>query len=127
MPLVSAALRPVRFALVGVGNTLIGLGVIYLGKFALALPDVPANALGYAAGLAFSFWGNAVWTFEYRGALALPAARYAVAFALAYGANLAALVVLTSAGADGYVAQAASVLPYAATFYLLSRRFVFRR
>ncbi|HEX2114436.1 MAG TPA: GtrA family protein [Alphaproteobacteria bacterium] len=123
----SAALRPVRFALVGVGNTLVGLGFIFLGKFMLALPDIPANALGYAAGLAFSFWGNAVWTFEYRGAFMIPAARYAVAFALAYGANLASLVVLTSAGVDGYLAQAASVVPYAATFYLLARFFVFAR
>jgi putative flippase GtrA len=127
MPWHSAWLRPIRFALVGVGNTLIGLGVIYLGKFALALPDVPANALGYATGLAFSFWGNAVWTFEYRGALAVPAARYGVAFALAYGANLVTLVTLTAAGVDGYLAQAASVVPYAATFYLVSKRFVFGR
>lgn len=123
----SVELRPVRFVLVGAGNTLIGLSVIYFGKFALGLPDVPANALGYAVGLAFSFLGNAVWTFEHRGALAPPAARYAVAFALAYGANLLSLTMLTAAGVDGYLAQAASVVPYAAIFYLVSARFVFGR
>jgi putative flippase GtrA len=119
--------QPARFALVGVANTLLGLAVIYAGKLVLGLSDVPANALGYAAGLALSFFANAAWTFDFRGPLAPRALRYICAFAVAYGANLAALMVLTAAGVDGYLAQAASVVPYAVTFYLVSKRFVFGR
>jgi putative flippase GtrA len=119
--------RPLRFLLVGALNTLIGLSAIYLGKFALGLPDVPANVVGYAVGLAVSFWGNAAWTFEYRGRLGPSAARYLAVFAVAYATNLAVLLALKSAGVDGYLAQAASTVPYAVTFYVLSRLFVFVR
>jgi putative flippase GtrA len=119
--------RPVRFALVGVLNTLVGLAGIYFGKFVLELPDVPANAFGYSIGLAVSFWGNAAWTFEYRGRLGPSALRYLAAFAVAYAANLICLVALKAAGIDGNLAQAVSVVPYAAVFYCVSRIFVFAR
>jgi putative flippase GtrA len=119
--------RPVRFVLVGALNTLTGLAAIYFGKFVLGLADVPANALGYALGLAVSFWGNAAWTFEYRGRLGPGALRYLAVFAVAYAANLSSLLVLRSAGIDGSLAQAVSVVPYAVTFYALSKVFVFAR
>lgn len=117
--------RPIRFMAVGVLNTLVGLSIIYFCKFALGMADLPANAAGYAVGLAVSFWGNASWTFEYRGKLAPTVMRYLIVFAIAYGANLASLFFLKSMGLNSYVAQAASILPYMATFYILSKVFVF--
>jgi putative flippase GtrA len=119
--------RPVRFLLVGVLNTLTGLSAIYFGKFALGMPDIPANVFGYAVGLAVSFWGNAAWTFEYRGKLGPSAVRYLAVFAAAYAANLASLLALRSAGIDSDLAQAASTVPYAVSFYALSRLFAFAR
>ena len=91
------------------------------------MPDIPANVFGYAIGLAVSFWGNATWTFEYRGRLAPGALRFLAAFAVAYAANLASLLALKSLGVDGNVAQAASIVPYAVTFYTLSKVFAFAR
>ena len=117
--------RPLRFATVGALNTLVGLSIIYFCKLALGMPDLPANAAGYAVGLAVSFWGNAAWTFQYRGKLAPAVIRYLIVFAIAYAANLACLFFLKSMGLNSYVAQAASILPYMATFYVLSKVFAF--
>ncbi len=54
--------RPIKFGLVGVGNTAFGLTVIYLCK-AAGMADVPANVAGYACGLILSFQLNKAWTF----------------------------------------------------------------
>lgn len=123
----SAGARPLRFALVGVANTAAGLAAIYFCKAALGLGDVAANAAGYAFGLALSFALNASWTFRYRGAMAPAVLRFIMSFIVAYGANLAAVLLLIDRlGVNAYVAQAIGVLPYTVAFYLLSKRFVFR-
>lgn len=119
--------HPSRFLAIGVLNTLAGLSAIYLCKFALGISDIPANMVGYVTGLAVSFWGNATWTFEYRGRRGPRVPRYLAAFMVAYAVNLAALLALKSAAVDSYLAQALSTVPYAATFYVLSRTFVFVR
>ena len=117
-----------RFLLVGVLNTCTGLAVIYSAKWLAHWDDVPANLLGYAVGLTVSFALNRRWTFAHTGA-ALPAlARFLMATAVAYGANLG-VVLLALKGLDlnSYLAQAAGVPAYTLTAYLLGRHFVFTR
>jgi putative flippase GtrA len=115
-----------RFETVGVANTLVGLAVIYGGMLG-GLAEVPANALGYLTGLLLGFLLNRRWTFGWRGATLHALGRYALSFAVAYSVNLTCLLILTgSLHVDSYVAQALSVVFYTATFYSLSRVWVFR-
>lgn len=118
--------RPLRFGLTGILNTLVGLGVIFAAKAFLRWDDVPANVAGYGAGLVVSFFVNRAWTFAHTGSMGPAALRFALSFAVAYGANLATVLALRDiASVDGYIAQAAGVVPYTVTFYLLSSRYVF--
>lgn len=117
----------VRFLIVGGFNTLIGLSVIFATKAFLHMDDIPANMLGYAFGLIFSFILNRSWTFRDRGAVALSSVRFMLVFAIAYLCNLSTvLVLLKQFGVNGYVAQTVGVVPYTLSFFFLSKYFVFR-
>jgi putative flippase GtrA len=54
---------PVKFAVVGVANTVVGLAAIYLCKWLLGFNDALANITGYTVGLIISFLLNRGWTF----------------------------------------------------------------
>ena len=118
---------PFKFAVVGVGNTIVGLLAIYLCKWLLGFSDALANISGYVSGLAVSFLLNRGWTFQHSGA-ALPALqRFLVVLALAYLLNLATvLIAIHSLGVNSYLAQAIGIAPYTVFFYLGSRYFAFR-
>ncbi len=86
--------QAVRFGVVGVVNTLVGLAVIYLAMAALRFDDVAANVLGYAVGLAVGFALNRRWTFAHAGRVLPTALRFAVAFVVSYVLNLATMLLL---------------------------------
>jgi putative flippase GtrA len=115
-----------RFLLVGILNTLVGLGSIYGCKFFLGLDDVPANMIGYLIGLTNSFIWNRRWTFSHSGGIASSLPKFVVVFLFAYAANLAVALALIRQGAfSSYVAHAVATIPYTVIFYLGSRYFVF--
>lgn len=113
-----------RFAVVGVLNTTAGLGAIY-GARALGLDEVPANAAGYALGLALSFTLNRRWTFRQRGPLPALALRFAVVTLFAWLLNLAVLLVLLRWDVAGALAQAGAVATYTVASYLGLRCWAF--
>jgi putative flippase GtrA len=115
-----------RFALVGVLNTLAALLVIYALKYVFATPDIAANLVGYAVGLTTSYTLNRRWTFAFRGPHRDAIGRFILVTAVAYGANLAlvcAAVYLFRV--NSYVAQAVGVVPYTLISYFGSRFFAF--
>ena len=114
-----------RFLAVGVLNTCVGLTTIFLAEL-FGASAVVANACGYGLGLVVSFTLNRRWTFRHTGPRYTAQARFLAAFAVAYTANVACVLLATHLGARGMLAQVAGVLPYTLTFYLLSRYFVFR-
>lgn len=119
--------RPIRFAIVGVLNTLVGLAIIFGGKYFLGMGDVAANVAGYAVGLMVSFLLNSAWTFEYGGPKLAAAARFLGVFGVSYVLNLAMVVGLIElAGVNGYLAQLAGMPVYMVCFFLLSRGYAFR-
>lgn len=118
----------IRFLLVGVVNTLVGLVVIFGLKFFLQAGDVLANAAGYLVGLSVSFLLNRSWTFRHRGNVGGAAVRFFAAFIIAYAINLSVVLTLIEWwSVNGYLAQALGVPPYTVTFFLLSKYFAFRR
>jgi putative flippase GtrA len=119
-------LQFVRFVLVGVVNTVVGLACIFAAKAWLGWGDLAANAGGYGVGLLTSFTLNRTWTFGDRGRVGPALLRFLAAFALAYPANLATVFALRDfVQVDAYLAQAAGVVPYTILFFLASRAFVF--
>lgn len=56
-----------RFVIVGIANTAIDFGVLFLLKF-LGLPEIPANIISTSAALGFSFFANKTYTFKASGA-----------------------------------------------------------
>jgi putative flippase GtrA len=116
----------VRFALVGLANTVLGLALIYTLKFAVGMHDVAANLLGYVLGIGISYAAHAAWSFSYRGPVRTALPRYVVVTLLAYLANLATVsAALYWWGANGYFAQALGVPPYVLVGYLGAKTYVF--
>ncbi len=116
----------VRFLIVGVFNTGVGISVIFACKYFLGVADVPANATGYAVGVVVSFLLNRRFTFVHRGSPWIAFARFLVTVGFAYLVNLATvLAAIEWFGINHYVAHLLGVAPYTASTYLLSRYFVF--
>jgi putative flippase GtrA len=115
-----------RYLLVGVLNTCVGLGTIYLCMYVFHLGNAPANAIGYAVGIVVSFTMNRRWTFADRGHPGPQLLRFLLVTAVAYLANLGTVMGLIHLGVPDYLAQALGVAPYTAIGYAGSRWFVFR-
>lgn len=115
-----------RYLVSGLGNTLVGLSIIYLAK-AIGVGDVAANATGYSIGIALSFLLNRTWTFRHQGPILGAALRFVTVLAAAYAANL--VIVLTAIswlGINSYLSQALGVPVYTTLSYLGSRWYAFR-
>jgi putative flippase GtrA len=116
-----------RFLLVGVANTLFGLGTTYAMMYFLRVDAVPANAAGYAVGLLFSFTFNKRWTFSNRDRGAGSLLKFVLVIGAAYIVNLA--VVLGAKDlfqVNPYVAQAMGIIPYTILSFLGCRYYVFK-
>ena len=55
-----------RFAVVGVGTTVIDFGTLFLLKI-LGLPEIPANIVSTSAAICFSFFASKKYTFKSAG------------------------------------------------------------
>lgn len=120
------ALQAIRYGTVGVVNTIVGLSLIY-GFMALGFGDVASNLIGYAVGLLVSFKLNAGWTFARSNAGIGAAGRFAVVIAVAYLANLAALLAARDGlGLNSHLAQLVGVVVYAVIGFIGSRNYAFR-
>ena len=114
------------FCAIGVANSLLGLAVIFALKWLAGMPDVGANFIGYAVGLAASFFLNKTLTFAHRGNYLGTAVKFGLVQLLAYGANLLTVLLLIRAGTNTYLAQAAGIVPYSAIGFLGGKYFAFR-
>jgi len=117
----------IRYLLVGVVNTLVGLGIIYLAMYFLHMDLASSNALGYAIGIMVSFALNKKWTFDSQDHIVYSFLRYLLVLAVAYGANLATVLFANSHfDLNPYLSQALGIVPYTAIGFLGSRFFAFR-
>lgn len=121
-------MKLLRFVIVGIFNTVIGLVIIFAAKALFSFGDLPSNVLGYGVGLLVSFFLNRNWTFQHNGKIFPACLRFSIAVALAYSLNLATVFGLRDgAGINSYLSQAAGVIPYTVFFYLASRYYVFSK
>ncbi|OYU37209.1 GtrA family protein [Novosphingobium sp. PASSN1] len=123
----AAALPPiVRFAITGVGNSVVGFAVL-LFALKLGFTDIAANLTGFAAGLTLGFVANRQWTFAVEGRVSLgEIVRYLTGFALAWSLNIAVVVAGIRAGYAGSpLIHLAGIATYSLAFFFISRSFVF--
>jgi putative flippase GtrA len=115
-----------RFVLVGLANSAVGLLIMVLCGEWLGWSPYAANAAGYAAGLAFGFALNRGWTFGDGRRATVTAPRYVLAFGVSYGLNLAVLATgLRLLALPAVLAQAVALATYSLVFFLMCRYFVF--
>ena len=111
-----------RFVLVGILNTVLGLGVIFAAK--LFVGDFLANFIGYLFVVPVSFLTHRDISFRDQGARISSFLRYIPTIGAGYAANLTTLHFLIGQ-TNGHVAQTAAISSHVAVTYLLSRLFVF--
>jgi glycosyltransferase involved in cell wall biosynthesis/putative flippase GtrA len=116
----------IRFILVGVINTLVGLSVIYAAMYFFGFGVKSSNLIGYLVGIIVSFTLNKRWTFKNRDRIGASLIRYLVVIGIAYVANLqTVLFSVSSLKVSPYLAQFIGVFPYALIGYLGCKFFAF--
>jgi len=73
-----------KYGVVGVMNTLLTLGVIFICKSVLEFNPYVSNAIGYAVGLINSFVWNRQWVFRADGSVSNQAVKFLLGFAVCY-------------------------------------------
>lgn len=117
----------VRYCLVGLVNTAVGLSLIYAGMLFFNLPPGVANAAGFSVGVCVSYVLNKRFTFRSNAAAGRSFAMFAAVVAAGYAANLAlVLFAVHTAGLNPYLAQPLGIGVYTVIVFLGSRYIVFR-
>jgi len=115
-----------RFAMVGLGNTCLGLTVIYGLMFFLYADPLIANAVGYLVGFCFSFMLNKSWTFGEIKSRPGTFWRFATSTIIAYAANLSVVAIGTKIlMVDPYLMQAVGIILYTSITFFGSKLYVF--
>jgi putative flippase GtrA len=115
-----------RFGVVGMVNTAIGLVAIYGLMFFFGAGAAVANAVGYAIGLGVSFALNSMWTFNSSRRVAHLLPKYVLMAAACYLLNFAVVVVSTTdLSVNPYLAQLLGVSIYTVCMFAGCRWFVF--
>jgi putative flippase GtrA len=118
-----------RFSLVGVANTVIGLGVVTILDLGFHLPPSLANAVGYVVGISFSFFLTRSLVFQSSRGAASTAWKYGLAMACAFCINQLVLLamghLLDARPISHLIAQITAMTSYTLTNFLLCRYWVF--
>jgi putative flippase GtrA len=86
--------QAVKFGIVGIGNTLLTLLIIWMMTKWGGFSAVISNLTGYAAGLISSYIFNKIWTFKSSVGWKKSAFRFLLVFAICYVVQLLALLIL---------------------------------
>ena len=120
--------RLIRFGLVGVLNTIVGLGTIYLLQNGLGWDYRIANIIGYCLGITTSFIFNRVWTFKSTDTrVARQSMLFFLVISACWGMQFLALVVMVETlGISKELAQLLGMVVYTGLNYPGSRFIVFK-
>ncbi len=115
--------RLLRFIVVGGGNTVLGLGVIFIAK--QVTDDVNANFVGYLLMVPLTFLSHRYLTFRDTGSQLPAFGRYLVSIMVGYIGNRLVLSWALNAEVDAYISQIFAIAAHVVLVYLLSVVFVF--
>ncbi|WP_305862926.1 GtrA family protein [Helicobacter cholecystus] len=115
------------YCCVGMINTCIGFGAIFLLVFAGVVPEL-ANFLGYCLGIVCSFFLNNALTFSQTQISKLKGlSKFILSMGIAYLINLGVLFVgYRILGINVYIAQIIAGVSYTLCGFILSKWFVWR-
>lgn len=91
----ATALQFIKYALVGVLNTLVTLSIIFLCKSVIGINPLVSNAIGYVAGVINSFLWNKTWVFRSHDSYLREALIFLGGFLLCYGIQFLTVWVLS--------------------------------
>lgn len=116
-----------RYLFVGVFNTLIGYGVIFLCMYVLSFSPELSNLIGYLLGMIFSFTVNRRFTFKSTQNPGIEFLKFIVVCFIAWLANIIVLILLVRVlhFHPGY-SQIVSGSVYVVAGYLMNKVFVFK-
>jgi putative flippase GtrA len=118
-----------RYAIVGILNSLVGLAIILGLQFGLGAPPHIANAVGYSVGIGLGFMLNRRFVFENNETVWRTGPRYCLAALIAFLANqLVLTLAIDGLGSEVLAltfAQVLGVTCYTIAFFLLCRLWVF--
>lgn len=98
---------------------------LFLVMYFQGLNYMVASAIGYMSGIALSFVINRKLVFRSRGKTAHESLRYALAYGVALGAQLALLEIFVRLGLDPVLGNAAALVLVVFVNFFVIRRFVF--
>jgi putative flippase GtrA len=119
------AMQLARYGIVGLVTNLAGYLIYLLLTWAWLEPKMAVSLL-YPVGVIAGFFGHARYSFTYRGRRAGAMARYLLAHAIGYGANIGLLYAFTDRmGFPHQAVQAAAIFVVAALLFVLFKFMVF--
>jgi len=117
----------VKFAIIGVSNTLITAVLIWIFLRWLHFNDYLANVLSYIIGLINSFVWNRNWTFADKGHVWTSLIKFAAVFVVCYLIQLGTLsLLLKYTTIDNYVSQLLAIVAYTIPNFLINKYFTFK-
>ena len=120
-------IQAIKWGAVGVLNTAVTLGVIFVMKYLLKIDDVVSNAVGYIAGFVNSFWFNKNWTFASKGHIGKEIAKFVAVFAVCYLIQLGTMLALRDGVKWGFeLAQLISIVVYTGLNFVGNKLFTFK-
>ena len=117
----------IKFGIVGISNTLLTAGVIWILLKVFHCSDYISNLIGYIIGLINSFIWNRSWTFETKTRLSVTVFKFIVTFAISYLFQLGNLYVLLHfTHIDPYLCQLLSIVVYTCINFVLNKYYTFK-
>lgn len=116
----------IKYALIGVVNTSVGFGVIFLLMYLSVVAEI-SNLIGYIVGFFVSYTLNRSYNFKSRNRHREDFPKFLVSMAIAYILNLLTLVILYRVlEFNPYFAQILAGVIYTLSGYTLSKYWVFK-
>ena len=117
----------IKFGLVGVVNTLLTAGTIWILLKVFHFSDYFSNILGYTIGLTNSFIWNRRWTFESTLNIKDTLLRFIITFAICYLIQLGNLYILLHFTTfSSYICQLLSIIVYTVINFSLNKYYTFK-
>jgi len=116
----------IKFGLVGVINTLIGLGAIYVLMYFFSTNPFISNFIGYGMGALISFYLNKLWTFSDKKPITKVLPKYIFIIFVSYTFNLISIYLAISVlHINQYISQLLGICIYSIIMFLCLRFYVF--